>query len=88
MRDKGSPKRPPRLTYIEKYAFENLPVEIGSLEKRIALLEVSLSDPTLFISDPGKFKESAEELNQLKLIRDEKELEWFKLVEKADEVEI
>lgn len=73
------PQEKKKLTFKDKYALENLPKEIGKLEKEIAELSAKLGDPTFYQQDPKEFNKAAEKLERKKREKDEKEFQLMEL---------
>ena len=82
--DKPDNNRGNRLSFKDKHALDTLPNEITAIETRMSQLEAILADPGLFIRNPVRFNEAAETLSQLRDEKDEKELRWLEVVEKAE----
>ena len=73
------PQEKKKLTFKDKYALENLPKEIGKLEKEIAELSAKLGNPTFYQQDPKEFNKAAEKLERKKREKDEKEFQLMEL---------
>ena len=58
----SNPDQKRKLSYKEKYALENLPAQIESLEGEIEKLHQQMADPSFFATDPENFKLSADKL--------------------------
>ncbi|MGV6801785.1 MAG: ATP-binding cassette domain-containing protein [bacterium] len=76
-----------KLSYKDKYALEQLPVEIAKLEKQIATLEMDMADPDLFTTAPEKFQSLAKTLDEKRQSLAEKEEQWLSLELKREELE-
>jgi ATP-binding cassette subfamily F protein uup len=85
--DKPDNNRENRLSFKDKHALDTLPNEITAIETRMSQLEAILADPGLFIRNPVKFNEAAETLGQLRDEKDEKELRWLEVAEKAEAID-
>ncbi len=68
-----------QLSYKDKRLYEILPQEISEIETKIADIELLLSDADLFTKDTQKFYKLSEELENLKLEKDEKETKWLEI---------
>jgi ATP-binding cassette subfamily F protein uup len=68
-----------QLSYKDKRLYEILPQEISEIETKIADIELLLSDADLFTKDTQKFYKLSEELESLKLEKDEKETKWLEI---------
>lgn len=68
-----------QLSYKDKRLYEILPQEISEIETKIADIELLLSDAALFTKDTQKFYKLSEELESLKLEKDEKETKWLEI---------
>ncbi len=82
--DKPINNRGNRLSFKDKHALDTLPDEIAAIETRMSQLEAILADPGLFTKNPVRFNEVAETLVQLGDEKNEKELRWLEVVEKAE----
>ena len=71
------------LSFTERHRLEELPALIDRLTAEIGKLETLLSDPSLFSSNPVKFKKATEALTERQSTLSEAEDEWLELEEKA-----
>ncbi len=76
-----------KLSYKEKYALEQLPKEIATLEEKINASTASLEDPALFEKDPERFEATAKALEKDSLRLEKAEEEWLALEMKREEIE-
>ena len=85
--DKPNTAKGTRLTFKDKHALDTLPGEIEALDAEIATLESILADPALFASNPDKFNQTATALTKLRDSKDEKEMLWLEVAERAEALE-
>ena len=85
--EKPKANRPARLGFRDKHLLENLPNEIANLESEIADIEAQLAAPNLFQNNRDKFNDLVNLLTSRRNSRDEKELEWLEIAEKAETLE-
>lgn len=78
------PKTQTKLSYKEKYALENLPKEIATLEDKIAAYKTTMADPKLFERDPEEFNRIAKALGEAETALSTAEDEWLTLEEKRE----
>jgi ATP-binding cassette subfamily F protein uup len=71
-----------KLTFKDKYALENLPKEIGALDREIDALSKKIADPDFYQSDPQAFNKTAEKLDRKKREKEDKEFQLLELEEK------
>ncbi|MEM8772499.1 MAG: ABC-F family ATP-binding cassette domain-containing protein [Pseudomonadota bacterium] len=89
-KQKSKPQKVPpqktkqKLSYKEKYALETLPEKIAELEKAITEHRSALDDPSLYKTDPDRFKERANALEKAEKLLAETEDEWLAIAEKAE----
>lgn len=83
----GSSAPRQKLSFKEKYALENLPKEIATLESEIGELKTVLEDPQLFSKDPDRFNKTATVLGQKETRLAQAEEEWLTLEMKREEIE-
>lgn len=76
-----------KLSYKEKYALENLPGEIASLQEKIAALKAALADPSFFVRDPAEFDKTATALSDVETSLAEAEETWLSLELKREALE-
>ena len=84
---KPNASRAPRLTFKDKHALDTLPGEIDALTAEIATLETALADPDLFATNPDKFNRTAAALTAARDSKDEKEMLWLEVAERAEALE-
>lgn len=72
------------LSFTEKHRLEELPDVMEKLTDEIAKLEILLSDPDLFTSQPAKFQKASDALVARQTALQDAEEEWLTLEEKAD----
>ena len=77
-----------RLSYKEQRLLEVLPIEVEELENKIKHIEEELSSPDLFIKNEQKFMSLTKELEELKLLKDDKEVQWLEIEEKRSSLEV
>ncbi|MCB1367279.1 MAG: ATP-binding cassette domain-containing protein [Rhodobacteraceae bacterium] len=86
----GKPKpetvreKPAGLSYTEEHRLKELPDLMARLEAEIARLEVFLSDPDLFTTQPAKFAKASDGLVERQQKLAEAEAEWLDLAERAE----
>ena len=68
-----------KLSYKQKFALENLPLEMAKLEGEIAEIEAAMADPALFTRDPARFSGLAADLEKKRHSLTSKEEEWLEL---------
>ncbi len=71
------------LTYTEQHRLDTLPAVIERLTAEIAKLEVYMSDPELFTSEPVKFQKATDALIERHTALSDAEDAWLELEEKA-----
>ncbi|EJW21806.1 holdfast attachment protein C [alpha proteobacterium IMCC14465] len=76
-----------KLSYKQKYALEQLPLEMAELEKLIEESKKLLSDSTLFTKDPDLFSKTAAALDKSEARLIEAEAEWLELEILREELE-
>ncbi|MBL4906712.1 MAG: hypothetical protein JKX94_04610, partial [Sneathiella sp.] len=68
-----------KLSYKDQRDLDRLPGVIEDLERKINALEDELADPDLFTKLPGKFKETADALPNVRQKLEEAEERWLEL---------
>ena len=68
-----------KLSFKQKFALDNLPVEMAKLEAEIAAIETAMADPALFTKDPKRFSKLAADLEARRTSLSSKEEEWIEL---------
>lgn len=68
-----------KLSYKHQYALETLPKEMDEIVKKIATVEVKLTEPGLYGQNPDLFNKSTAELEKLTDLLAKKEEEWLEL---------
>ena len=77
-----------KLSYKDKRLLEVLPQEIEELEEKISRIENTLStDTELYVRDANRFDELTATLEELKILKEEKENLWLEIEIKAEEFE-
>ncbi len=71
-----------KISYKDKYLHENLLSEIDSLNKKLLDLETKISDPDLYAKNIKLFNDYNIQIEDLKNLIDEKEMQWISLDEK------
>jgi ATP-binding cassette subfamily F protein uup len=84
---KPNARRAPRLTFKDQHALDTLPGEVEALEIEIKRLETVLADPDLFAKDPDRFNKTADALTAARDQKDDKELQWLDVAERAEALE-
>lgn len=86
--DRGeAPQAKLKLSYKEKFALETIPNRIDELHVNIGKLEKKLAAPDLFSKDPSAFIKASEELESLKVELAELEDQWLDLEMKRELIE-
>jgi ABC transport system ATP-binding/permease protein len=75
-----------KLSFKEKYALENLPKEITTLERDIAILENRLSDPNLYSKNRTNFEKFSSEVTTKRGRLEAAQDEWLILEMKREEL--
>lgn len=75
----NSQKTSNKLSFKQKFALENLPLQIAEGEEKANALEAKMADGTFYSSDPSGFAKSASELEKLLLDLEKMEEEWLEL---------
>ena len=70
-----------KLSYKEQRELEALPVKMESLEKEVAEIEATLSDPSTYSADPARPTALAQRLQSAKAELDAAETRWLELSE-------
>ena len=70
-----------KMTYIQTYELNQLPLKIDALEKEIAVLEPQLTDPELYTRDAALFDKLSRNLAHAKTRLHEAEERWLELEE-------
>ena len=76
-----------KLSYNQKRLLEVLPMEIEQIEKRIAEIEVLLSDADLYARDPDAFNNLSTELLEKQKAKEDKENKWLEIQMLKEELE-
>jgi ATP-binding cassette subfamily F protein uup len=77
-------RRQTKLTYKDQRDYDLLPARIDALEAEIARDEDILSDPDLYVRDPGRFAQLTEAIDKARAEKDAAELRWLELAEMAE----
>jgi ATP-binding cassette subfamily F protein uup len=81
---KAEPReRPKKLTFSQKYEYENLPAQIAALEAEIGEIESSLADPSFYERDAEAFHRLSKAFVEVKQKLDLAETRWLELDEIA-----
>lgn len=75
----SSVKNGQRLSYKHQRLLETIPLEIEIIERKIAELELALTNDNLYLSDNKKFIKITDELSQLKRKLDELVNQWLEI---------
>jgi ATP-binding cassette subfamily F protein uup len=67
------------MNFSDLHALKILPEKIAAAELRMAALEKSLSDSSLYTRDPSRFTELSTELAQIRTQKDADEERWLAL---------
>ena len=84
---KSSGKSGGKLTYKDKFALENIPVQMQELEQKMKGYEAKLDDHELYVRDPNAFEKAVKSLSDAQEKHDELEEEWLRLELLKDEIE-
>ena len=79
-------KKKAKLTFKDKHALENLPLDIEKLDKEINRLTKDLADPKFYQEDPKAFNKAAEKLERKKREKDDSEIRLLELMELAEDI--
>jgi ATP-binding cassette subfamily F protein uup len=77
----NSEKPKNKISYKDKYEFENLPYKIEELENNIKEIADFLSHPESYSNSPQDFIEKSEKIKQLRLELEKAEIRWLELSE-------
>lgn len=80
-----TPRR--KLSYKEKFALENLPAKMKTLQDEIAELDRKLADANLFAKDPKTFEKASARYAAAKADLDASEQQWLELEMLREELE-
>ncbi|EJF91774.1 ABC-F family ATP-binding cassette domain-containing protein [Bartonella tamiae] len=76
-----------KLSYKQKYALEQLPLEMAALLDEIKRFETEFSDPSLYTRDEKRFHKLSQLLDEKRLLLTKKEEEWLELEMLREEIE-
>lgn len=76
-----------KLSFKQKYALENLPIQIKKGEEDVAKIEAKMADGSFFVKDPDGFAKSAKALEALRDDLARWEEEWLELEMMREELE-
>ena len=76
-----------KLSYKDKYALENIPVQIEELENQMKACQARLDDPDLYAKDPQQFEKTVQALSDAQQRHEELEEEWLRLEMLREELE-
>jgi ABC transport system ATP-binding/permease protein len=80
-----APQTRTKLTYKDQRDLDLLPAEIERLDREISSDEATLADPDLYTRDPARFNALTAAIDQKRAKKDEAELRWLELAEKAEQ---
>jgi ATP-binding cassette subfamily F protein uup len=69
----------PKMNFSDLHALKMLPEKIAAAELRVAALEKSLSDSSLYARDPARFNKLSTELAEIRAQKDADEERWLAL---------
>ena len=79
-RDDGAGKsRSRKMTFKDKHALETLPVRMAELEREMARLNRTLSDPGLYLRQPAQFAAATQALDAAQTAMQRAEEQWLEL---------
>jgi ATP-binding cassette subfamily F protein uup len=73
-----------KLSYKDQRDLDLLPTEIERMEAEIVRDEAALADPQLYARDPARFGALTRAIEQTRAKKEEAELRWIELAEKAE----
>jgi len=76
-----------RLSFKDKHALQNLPVQMARLEAEIAALREELANTVLYVRDPDRFAQAASRLSKLQSELAAAEDRWIEVEMLREEVE-
>ena len=82
--DPPPPPKSTKLSYKDQRDYELLPERIATLEAAIARGEEILSDPELYTSDPQKFADIMQGIENARAEKDTAEERWLELAEMVE----
>ncbi len=76
-----------KLTYKDKFALENIPVQMEDVNSKMLELQTRLDDPELYAKDPDLFEKTVQALSDAQSRHDDLEEEWLRLEMMREEIE-
>ncbi len=76
-----------KLSYKDKYALENIPVQMEELEDLMKAHQAKLDDPDLYARNPDQFEKTVAALSDAQKKHEELEEEWLRLEMLREEIE-
>jgi ATP-binding cassette subfamily F protein uup len=76
-----------KLSFKQKYALENLPIQMEEAESKANKIEAKMADGSFYTADPEGFAKSAKELETIKQSITQMEEEWLELEMLREELE-
>lgn len=76
-----------KLSFKQKYALENLPIQMEEAEEKAQKIEAKMADGSFYSTDPEGFAKAAKELEAIKQSITAMEEEWLELEMRREELE-
>lgn len=76
-----------KLSFKQKYALENLPIQMEEAESKANKIEAKMADGSFYTTDPEGFAKAAKELETIKQSITQMEEEWLELEMLREELE-
>lgn len=76
-----------KLSFKQKYALENLPIQMEEAESKASKIEAKMADGNFYTTDPEGFAKAAKELETIKQSIIQMEEEWLELEMLREELE-
>jgi ATP-binding cassette subfamily F protein uup len=76
-----------KLSFKQKYALENLPIQMEEAESKASKIEAKMADGSFYTTDPEGFAKAAKELETIKQSITQMEEEWLELEMLREELE-
>lgn len=83
----ASKKSSSKLSFKQKYALENLPIQMEEAEEKASKIEAKMADGSFYATDPDGFAKAAKELETIKNNITAMEEEWLELEMLREELE-
>jgi ATP-binding cassette subfamily F protein uup len=83
----ASKKSSSKLSFKQKYALENLPIQMEEAEEKASKIEAKMADGSFYATDPDGFAKAAKELETIKNSITAMEEEWLELEMLREELE-